>query len=75
MLLWCMEADECVLYAFHSLFQDDSPTTLLARVMGTIGSIEQAMLAQGRHTYKYFIKTTCCMKKNQVCAFQREVIQ
>ncbi|KAL5651630.1 hypothetical protein ACJX0J_037088, partial [Zea mays] len=39
-----------------SLFQNDSPTTLLARVMGTIGSIEQAMLAQGRHTYKYFIK-------------------
>jgi hypothetical protein len=51
-----MEADECVLYAFQSLFQNDSPTTLLARVMGTIGSIEQAMLAQGRHTYKYFIK-------------------
>jgi hypothetical protein len=69
MLLWCMEADECVLYAFQSLFQNDSPTTLLARVMGTIGSIEQAMLAQGRHTYKYFIKNHMLYEKNQVCAF------
>ena len=48
MLVWCMEADECVLYAFQVLFQNDSPATLLARVMGIIGSIEQAMLAQGR---------------------------
>ncbi|AQL07841.1 kinase family protein [Zea mays] len=48
-----------------SLFQNDSPTTLLARVMGTIGSIEQAMLAQGRHTYKYFIKNHMLYEKNQ----------
>ena len=75
MLLWCMEADECVLYAFQSLFQNDSPTTLLARVMGTIGSIEQAMIAQGRHTYKYFTKNHMLYEKNQVCAFQRGVIQ
>jgi hypothetical protein len=63
-----MEADECVLYAFQSLFQNDSPTTLLARVMGTIGSIEQAMLAQGRHTYKYFIKKPHVVwKKSGLC--------
>jgi hypothetical protein len=71
MLVWCMEADECVLYAFQVLFQNDSPATLLARVMGIIGSIEQAMLAQGRDTYKYFTKNHMLYERNQVCAFRR----
>jgi hypothetical protein len=75
MLVWCMEADECVLYAFQVLFQNDSPATLLARVMGIIGSIEQAMLAQGRDTYKYFTKNHMLYERNQVCAFRRGVIE
>jgi hypothetical protein len=35
--------------------------------MGTIGFIEQVMLA--RHTYKYFTKNHMLYEKNQVCAF------
>lgn len=75
MLVWCMEADVCVLHVFQVLFQNDSPATLLARVMGIIGSIEQAMLAQGRDTYKYFTKNHMLYERNQVCALQRGVIQ
>ncbi|AQK68165.1 kinase family protein [Zea mays] len=58
-----------------SLFQDDSPTTLLAHVMGTIGSIEQAMLAQGRHTYKYFIKNHMLYEKKsgKVCIWKNGI--
>ncbi|GJM96421.1 hypothetical protein PR202_ga13252 [Eleusine coracana subsp. coracana] len=47
------------------LFQNDSPATLLARVIGIIGSIEQAMLAQGRDTYKYFTKNHMLYERNQ----------
>ena len=63
-------ADVRILYAFQVLFQNDSPATLLARVMGIIGSIEQAMLAQGRDTYKYFTKNHMLYERNQVCALQ-----
>jgi len=56
--------------AFQVLLQNDSPATLLARVMGIIGSIEQAMLAQGRDTYKYFTKNHMLYERNQVCALQ-----
>jgi hypothetical protein len=63
-------ADVCIIYAFQVLFQNDSPATLLARVMGIIGSIEQAMLAQGRDTYKYFTKNHMLYERNQVCAPQ-----
>lgn len=72
--VWCTKADVCDLYAFQVLFQNDSPATLLARVMGIIGSIEQAMLAQGRDTYKYFTKNHMLYERNQVCALQRGII-
>ena len=62
-------ADVRILYAFQVLFQNDSPATLLARVMGIIGSIEQAMLAQGRDTYKYFTRTTCCTREIRFVLF------
>lgn len=55
-----------MVYALQVLFQNDSPATLLARVMGIIGSIEQAMLAQGRETYKYFTKNHMLYERNQV---------
>ena len=48
------------------LFQNDSPATLLARVMGIIGSIDQSMLAKGRETYKYFTKNHMLYERNQV---------
>lgn len=48
------------------LFQNDSPATLLARVIGIISPIEQEMLAKGRDTYKYFSKNHMLYEKNQV---------
>ncbi|KAK2984182.1 hypothetical protein RJ640_027288 [Escallonia rubra] len=47
------------------LFQNDSPATLLARVIGIIGSINQDMLAKGRDTYKYFTKNHMLYERNQ----------
>lgn len=60
--LGCILAELCT---GNVLFQNDSPATLLARVMGIIGSIEQAMLAQGRETYKYFTKNHMLYERNQ----------
>ena len=48
------------------LFQNDSPATLLARVMGIIAPIDQSMLAKGRDTYKYFTKNHMLYERNQV---------
>ncbi|GAU45437.1 hypothetical protein TSUD_297400 [Trifolium subterraneum] len=47
------------------LFQNDSPATLLARVIGIIGPIGQSMLAKGRDTYKYFTKNHMLYERNQ----------
>jgi len=60
--LGCILAELCT---GNVLLQNDSPATLLARVMGIIGSIEQAMLAQGRDTYKYFTKNHMLYERNQ----------
>jgi len=46
--------------------QNDSPATLLARVIGIIGPIDQGMLAKGRDTYKYFTKNHMLYERNQV---------
>jgi hypothetical protein len=51
---------------FQVLFQNDSPATLLARVIGIIGPIDQNMLAKGRDTYKYFTKNHMLYERNQV---------
>lgn len=48
------------------LFQNDSPATLLARVIGIIGKFEQSMVAKGRETYKYFTKNHMLYERNQV---------
>lgn len=48
------------------LFQNDSPATLLARVIGIIGPVDQSMLAKGRDTYKYFTKNHMLYERNQV---------
>ncbi|GKV05289.1 hypothetical protein SLEP1_g17319 [Rubroshorea leprosula] len=47
------------------LFQNDSPATLLARVIGIICPIDQDMLAKGRNTYKYFTKNHMLYERNQ----------
>nr|XP_018683943.1 PREDICTED: uncharacterized protein LOC103991393 isoform X3 [Musa acuminata subsp. malaccensis] len=47
------------------LFQNDSPATLLAQIMGIIGPIDQDMLAKGCDTYKYFTKNHMLYERNQ----------
>ncbi|KAL8547783.1 hypothetical protein ACS0TY_007209 [Phlomoides rotata] len=60
--LGCILAELCT---GNVLFQNDSPATLLARVLGIIGPIEQEMLAKGRDTYKYFTKNHMLYERNQ----------
>ncbi|KAA8542944.1 hypothetical protein F0562_024096 [Nyssa sinensis] len=60
--LGCILAELCT---GSVLFQNDSPATLLARVMGIIGSIDQDMLAKGHDTYKYFTKNHMLYERNQ----------
>lgn len=60
--LGCILAELCT---GNVLFQNDSPATLLARVIGIIGPIDQAMLAKGRDTYKYFTKNHMLYERNQ----------
>ncbi|EYU17784.1 hypothetical protein ABFS82_04G178200 [Erythranthe guttata] len=60
--LGCILAELCT---GNVLFQNDSPATLLARVIGIVGLIEQDMLAKGRDTYKYFTKNHMLYERNQ----------
>lgn len=60
--LGCILAELCT---GNVLFQNDSPATLLARVIGIIGHIEQSMLAKGRDTHKYFTKNHMLYERNQ----------
>lgn len=60
--LGCILAELCT---GNVLFQNDSPATLLARVIGIIGPINQVMLAKGRDTYKYFTKNHMLYERNQ----------
>ncbi|KAA8541416.1 hypothetical protein F0562_025379 [Nyssa sinensis] len=60
--LGCILAELCT---GNVLFQNDSPATLLARVIGIIGSVDQDMLAKGRDTYKYFTKNHMLYERNQ----------
>lgn len=67
-LLWLAHADdkELTIHFLQVLFQNDSPATLLARVIGITGPIDPAMLAKGRDTYKYFTKNHMLYERNQV---------
>ncbi|KAK9075112.1 hypothetical protein SSX86_003431 [Deinandra increscens subsp. villosa] len=60
--LGCILAELCT---GNVLFQNDSPATLLARVIGIISPIGQGMLAKGRDTYKYFSKNHMLYERNQ----------
>ncbi|CAN8258971.1 unnamed protein product [Cochlearia groenlandica] len=60
--LGCILAELCT---GNVLFQNDSPATLLARVIGIIGSIDQQMLAKGPDTSKYFTKNHLLYERNQ----------
>ncbi|KAG2667803.1 hypothetical protein I3760_15G132100 [Carya illinoinensis] len=60
--LGCILSELCT---GNVLFQNDSPATLLARVIGIIGPINQSMLAKGKDTYKYFTKNHMLYERNQ----------
>ncbi|KAL6583694.1 hypothetical protein OROMI_002983 [Orobanche minor] len=60
--LGCILAELCT---GNVLFQNDSPATLLARIIGIIGPIELEMLTKGRDTYKYFTKNHMLYERNQ----------
>ncbi|KAJ7970211.1 Kinase family protein [Quillaja saponaria] len=60
--LGCILAELCT---GNVLFQNNSPATLLARVIGIISPIDQSMLAKGRDTYKYFTKNHMLYERNQ----------
>ncbi|CAA2986197.1 Dual-specificity tyrosine-phosphorylation regulated kinase [Olea europaea subsp. europaea] len=60
--LGCILAELCT---GNVLFQNDSSATLLARVIGIIGPIDQEMLVRGRDTYKYFTKNHMLYERNQ----------
>ncbi|KAK4283363.1 hypothetical protein QN277_000318 [Acacia crassicarpa] len=60
--LGCILAELCT---GNVLFQNDSSATLLARVIGIIGPIDQNMLTKGRDTFKYFTKNHMLYERNQ----------
>ncbi|XP_074592793.1 uncharacterized protein LOC141848641 isoform X2 [Curcuma longa] len=60
--LGCILAELCT---GNVLFQNDSPATLLARIIGIISPIDQEMLAKGHDTYKYFTKNHMLYERNQ----------
>ncbi|XP_073143613.1 uncharacterized protein [Henckelia pumila] len=60
--LGCILAEICT---GNVLFQNDSAGTLLARVIGIIGPIDQELLAKGRDTFKYFTKNHIVYERNQ----------
>ncbi|XP_075480883.1 uncharacterized protein LOC142521651 [Primulina tabacum] len=60
--LGCILAELCT---GNVLFQNDSAGTLLARVIGIIGPIDQELLAKGRDTFKYFTKNHMLYERNQ----------
>ncbi|XP_071732998.1 uncharacterized protein [Rutidosis leptorrhynchoides] len=60
--LGCILAELCT---GNVLFQNDSPATLLARVIGIISPVDQDMLAKGRDTHKYFTKNHMLYERNQ----------
>ncbi|CAH9053023.1 unnamed protein product [Cuscuta europaea] len=60
--LGCILAELCT---GNVLFQNESPATLLARVIGIIAPIDQEMLAKGKDVFKYFTKNHMLYEKNQ----------
>ena len=48
------------------LFQNDSLSTLLARVVGILGPIDPELLGKGRDTHKFFTKNHMLYERNQV---------
>lgn len=67
-MFWFQYCSKWKLKTFYVqvLFQNDSPATLLARVIGIIGPIDQDLLVKGRDTYKYFTKNHMLYERNQV---------
>nr|KAJ0195328.1 hypothetical protein LSAT_V11C700380980 [Lactuca sativa] len=62
--LGCILAELCT-GNVRFFFQNDSPTTLLACVIGIISQIDQEMLVKGKDTHKYFTKNHMLYEHNQ----------
>jgi serine/threonine protein kinase len=54
--LWSLGCILAELWTGRVLFQNDSLATLLARVVGILGPIEEPLLLQGRYTHRFFTK-------------------
>ncbi|KAG0592668.1 hypothetical protein KC19_1G271400 [Ceratodon purpureus] len=60
--LGCILAELC---SGNVLFQNDSLSTLLARVVGILGPIDPELLGKGRDTHKFFTKNHMLYERNQ----------
>mmetsp|Transcript_11201 Transcript_11201/g.26422 ORF Transcript_11201/g.26422 Transcript_11201/m.26422 type:complete len:575 (-) Transcript_11201:147-1871(-) len=54
--MWSLGCILAELWTGRVLFQNDSLATLLARVVGILGSIDENLLLQGRYTHRFFTK-------------------
>ncbi|KAJ1482515.1 kinase domain protein [Baffinella frigidus] len=54
--MWSLGCILAELWTGRVLFQNDSLATLLARVVGILGNIEEELLLQGRYTHRFFTK-------------------
>lgn len=59
--LGCILAELC---SGQVLFQNDSLATLLARVIGIMGTIDAGLLGRGKDTHKYFTKNHMLYERN-----------
>ena len=53
---WSLGCILAELWTGRVLFQNDSLATLLARVVGILGGIEENLLLQGRYSHRFFTK-------------------
>mmetsp|Transcript_24378 Transcript_24378/g.38333 ORF Transcript_24378/g.38333 Transcript_24378/m.38333 type:complete len:206 (+) Transcript_24378:226-843(+) len=54
--MWSLGCILAELWTGKVLFQNDSLSTLLARVVGILGGIDEQLLLQGRYTHRFFTK-------------------
>jgi serine/threonine protein kinase len=54
--MWSLGCIAAELRTGRVLFQNDSLSTLLARVVGILGEIDDEVLAQGRYSHRFFTK-------------------
>ncbi|XP_044977921.1 dual specificity tyrosine-phosphorylation-regulated kinase mbk-1-like [Hordeum vulgare subsp. vulgare] len=63
--IWSLGCIFAELYSGEVLFPNESVSTILARIIGTIGPIDTQMLALGQETQKYFTEEHDLFHKNE----------